>query len=32
MERWFGEITRKRILRGSFGFQLPQHENPKPFI
>lgn len=43
VERWFGEITRKRIRRGSFGsvqelVQAIQHyirhnnEHPKPFV
>ena len=43
VERWFGELTRKRIRRGSFGsvaelqkaieeFLLAWNENPKPFV
>ena len=43
VERWFGELTRKRIRRGSFGsvadlqraieeFLQVWNENPKPFV
>jgi len=43
VERWFGELTRKRIRRGSFGsvadlqkaieeFLHTWNENPKPFV
>ena len=43
VERWFGELTRKRIRRGSFGsvadlqnaieeFLQAWNENPKPFV
>jgi len=43
VERWFGEITRKRIRRGSFksvrdliaaieDFIRHHNENPKPFV
>ena len=43
VERWFGELTRKRIRRGSFAsvadlhqaieeFLLAWNENPKPFV
>lgn len=43
VERWFGEITRKRIRRGVFrsvpelvvaieGFVQTNNENPKPFV
>jgi len=43
VERWFGEITRKRIRRGSFGsvaelvaaieeYIQVNNENPKPFV
>jgi len=43
VERWFGELTSKRIRRGSFGsvedlekaiteFLAAWNENPKPFV
>ena len=43
VERWFGELTSKRIRRGSFGsvpelqqaiaeFLVAWNENPKPFV
>ena len=43
VERWFGEITRKRIRRGSFhsvqeliqaieDFILHHNKNPQPFV
>ena len=43
VERWFGEITRKRIRRGVFtsvpelvaaiqGFIRPNNKNPEPFV
>jgi len=43
VERWFGELTSKRIRRGSFGsvedlekaireFLAVWNENPKPFV
>ena len=43
VERWFGELTSKRIRRGSFAsvadlhkaieeFLLAWNENPKPFV
>jgi transposase len=43
VERWFGELTRKRIRRGSFAsvadlhkaigeFLLAWNENPRPFV